>query len=410
MLRGLLIVPEDAVEDQRPEGAIKSATFGRRKVRPRVCIADGKQHIRKFLGEALEEIGFITCECTQVAELDAALDAQLSDLVVVGLSSGGVEAAAILKVLAARAYSGEVLLLGPRSSSVVAAVQELGEQLDLAMLPVLATPFGIEGLRDSVATLLPTDAPPSPPVDVLEALDAGWVELWYQPKFDTRTLQLSGAEALIRVRHPTWGIVSPAYFLPDAGDSHFRAISDFVIGQAISDWHNFITERRGVEISINLSISFLRDPESVAGLCRKMPDHSAFEGLIIEIDAADVFHNMDLAKAVARQVRFSNIAVSIDDLGSEWPSLVGLHDFPFVEIKVDQQFITGCAKDRLKQTNGRQILELADGFGARTVAEGVETQADFLAVREMGFDVVQGFLFGKPMTAKQFMLTTLRGA
>ena len=77
------------MEDQRPEGAIKSATFGRRKVRPRVCIADGKQHIRKFLGEALEEIGFITCECTQVAELDAALDAQLSDLVVVGLSSGG---------------------------------------------------------------------------------------------------------------------------------------------------------------------------------------------------------------------------------------------------------------------------------------------------------------------------------
>ena len=356
----------------------------------------------------MEEIGFITCECTQVGELDAALNAQLSDLVVVGLSSGGVEAAAILKALAARVYSGEVLLLGPRSSSVVAAVHELGEELNLAMLPTLATPFGTEGLRDSVATLLPTDAPSNPPVDVLEALDAGWVELWYQPKFNTRTLQLSGAEALIRLRHPTWGIVSPAYFLPDAGDSHFRAISDFLIGQAISDWHDFITERRGVEISINLPISFLQDPESVAGLCRKMPDHSAFEGLIVEIDAADVFHNLDLARAVARQVRFSNIAISIDDLGSEWPSLVGLHDFPIVEIKVDQQFIVGCADDRLKQTNCRQILELADGFGARTVAEGVETRADYFAVREMGFDVVQGFRFGKPMPAKKFMRTTLR--
>jgi EAL domain-containing protein (putative c-di-GMP-specific phosphodiesterase class I) len=410
MLRGLLIVPEDAVEHQRPEGAIKSATFGRRKVRPRVCIADGKQHIRKFLGEALEEIGFITCECTQVGELDAALDAQLSDLVVVGLSSGGVEAAAILKALAARAYSGEVLLLGPRSSSVVAAVQELGEELNLAMLPALATPFGTEGLRDSVATLLPADAPPNPPVDVLEALGAGWVELWYQPKFNTRTLQLCGAEALIRLRHPTWGIVSPAYFIPDAGDSHFRAISNFVIDQAISDWRKFVTERRGVEIAINLPISSLQDPESVASLCRKMPDHPAFEGLIVEIDAADVFHNLDLARAVARQLRFSNIAVSIDDLGSEWPSLGGLHDFPFVEIKVDQQFIDGCADDRLKQTNCRQILELADGFGARTVAEGVETRADYLTVREMGFDTVQGFLFGKPMTAKQFVRTTLRGA
>jgi len=64
---------------QRPEEAIKSATFGRRKVKPRVLIADGRQHIRKFLGESLEEFGFITCECTQVGELGALLDAQLLD-------------------------------------------------------------------------------------------------------------------------------------------------------------------------------------------------------------------------------------------------------------------------------------------------------------------------------------------
>ena len=391
---------------QRPEGAIKSATFGRRKVRPRVCLVEGKQHIRKFLAEALEEIGCITCECTQVDDLGVVLDAQLPDLVVVGLSSGGTEAAATLKALAARAFGGEVLLLGPRGSSVVAAVQELGEQLDLEMLPALATPFGTESLHDSVATLLPTDAPPSPPIDVVEALDAGWVELWYQPKFNMRTLQLCGAEALVRLRHPSRGIVSPADFMPDKGDSRFHAISDFVIGRAINDWHNFNIEGRGVEIAINLPITFLQDPESVASLCRKMPDHPAFEGLIVEIDAADVFHNLDLAKAVARQVRFSNIAISLDDLGSEWPLLVGLHDFPFVEIKVDQQFIVGCAGDRLKQTNCRQILKLADGFGARTVAEGVETRADFFTVREMGFDVVQGFLFAKPMTAKKVRAET----
>ncbi len=161
------------MENQRPEEAIKLATFGRRKIRPRVCVADGKQHIRTFLGEALEELGFITCECTQIGELSAVLDAQLPDLVVVGLSAGGIEAAAMLKALAARAFDGKVLLLGPRDSPVVAAVQELGEQLGIAMLPTLATPFGSEGLRNSVATLLPVEAPPSPPVDVAEALSVG---------------------------------------------------------------------------------------------------------------------------------------------------------------------------------------------------------------------------------------------
>jgi EAL domain-containing protein (putative c-di-GMP-specific phosphodiesterase class I) len=75
------------------------------------------------------------------------------------------------------------------------------------------------------------------PVDVVEAMSAGWLELWYQPKVDTHTVAVSGAEALIRMRHPTWGIVTPAYFIPDDGDPQFRALSEFVIDQAIHDWH-----------------------------------------------------------------------------------------------------------------------------------------------------------------------------
>jgi DNA-binding NtrC family response regulator len=108
--------------NQQAEEAIKSATFGRRKVVPRVCVVDGKPHVRKFIGEALEELGFITCQCAQVGELSAVLDGQvMPDLVVVGLSAGGIEAAAILEALAARAFEGNVLLLGPRNSLMVAA-------------------------------------------------------------------------------------------------------------------------------------------------------------------------------------------------------------------------------------------------------------------------------------------------
>ena len=387
--------------------AIKLTTFGRRKVAPRVCIADGKRHIRKFLGQALEELGFITCECTQVGELSAVLDGQAPDLVIVGLSTGGIDPGVILEALATRSFDGKVLLLGPRNSLMLAAVQELGDQRGIAMLPTLATPFDSRSLGNSVAALLPTEAPPSPVIEAAEALRGDWVELWYQPKFDTHTLELCGAEALIRVRHPTWGVIPAAYFLPDKDDPYLSILSEFVIGRAVEDWHNFI-QHRAIEISINLPMIFFQDSKSVQTLRRQMPDHPAFEGLIVEISAADIISNLGLTKAAARQLRFSNIAISIDDLGSDWPSLVGLHDFPFVEIKVDRQFIAGCANDRLKQTVCRQILDLADGFGARTVAEGVETRADFFTVREMGFDLVQGFLFAKPMTAQKFALTTLR--
>jgi hypothetical protein len=106
------------------------------------------------------------------------------------------------------------------------------------MLPLRPTPFSDGDLRHRVATLLPMEAPPNPPVDVAEALHSNWLELWYQPKIEVRSLTLSGAEALIRMRHPTWGTVPPAYFLPDDDDPYFCALSQFVISQAVGDWRN----------------------------------------------------------------------------------------------------------------------------------------------------------------------------
>jgi EAL domain-containing protein (putative c-di-GMP-specific phosphodiesterase class I) len=392
---------------RRVEETSQLVTFGRRKVRPRVCIADDKQHIRTFLGETLEELGFIICQCARTCELGVVLDRHLPDLIVLGLSGGAVEATEILKILAARTFDGKVLLLGRRNVPAVVAVRELGEQLGIAMLPMLSTPFDDRNLRDSVAALLPVEQPLTSPVDVAEAVSAGWLELWYQPKLDLRTLSVSSAEALIRMRHPTWGVVPPAYFIPDDGDPHFRALSEFVVGRAVDDWHTFVVRHGHVEIAINLPIEFLQDPESLQTLCLHMPSHPAFEGLIVEINGTEVVRNLMLLKDIARQLRFCNISLSIDDLGAEWPSFAEIEDFPFFEIKVDQKFITGCADDRLKQMICRRILHIADIVGARTVAEGVETRADFLCVREMGFDMVQGFLFAKPMPALKFARTML---
>ena len=179
------------------------------------------------------------------------------------------------------------------------------------------------------------------------------------------------------------------------------------IGQAVDDWHTFVVRYGHVEIAINLPIEFLRDPESLRALCLHMPDLPAFEGLIVEINGTEVVRNLMLLTDIAKQLRFCNINLSIDDLGAEWPSFAQIKDFPFFEIKVDRKFITGCADDRLKQMICRRILDMAGIVGARTVAEGVETRADFLCVREMGFNMVQGFLFAKPMPALKFARTML---
>jgi EAL domain-containing protein (putative c-di-GMP-specific phosphodiesterase class I) len=383
------------------------ATFGQRKMAPRVCIIDPKRHIRTFLADALDELGFIASECAAAAELPSLLEQQLPDLVVLGMPSDGVEAGNILRILVTKMFDGQVLLIGPRDSIIVNALRQLGEETGIAMLPPLTTPFSADGLRASVATLLPQKAPPSPPVDVAEALKAGWLELWYQQKIDVHTLAPRGAEALIRMRHPAWGVVPPASFIPDSKDPQFKGLSDFVVSRAIEDWHYFIGQHGPVDVSINLPIGFLEDPASVSRLCRQIPDHPAFGGLIVEVKGAEIIQNLDLAIDAAKRMRFHNIAISIDDVGADWPSLSELTSFPFVEIKVDREFVTGCADSRLKQTVCRHILELADRVGARTVAKGVETRSDLVATHEMGFDLAQGYLFGKPANARKFARSAL---
>ena len=109
----------------------------------------------------------------------------------------------------------------------------------------------------------------------------------------TRSLALSGAEALIRIRHPTWGIVPPAYFIPGDGDPHFRALSDFVIRRAIDDWRYFVSQLGGIEVAINLPVAFLQDSESVKNLCEQLPDHPAFQGLIVEINGTEVVRGLE---------------------------------------------------------------------------------------------------------------------
>jgi CheY-like chemotaxis protein len=115
--------------------------------------ADGRDHVRTFLVEALEELGFVTCECRHARELASVLDARKPDLVILGLSTGAVEAGEILRILAARRFDGKVLLHGAPACPAMAAIQELAEELEIAMLPKLDTPFSEAGLRNSVAVL-----------------------------------------------------------------------------------------------------------------------------------------------------------------------------------------------------------------------------------------------------------------
>lgn len=386
----------------------RRGTFGRRRVAPRVGIIDRKPSIRTFLADTFEDLGFIPQGFAEASEIVPALSTIEPDLVVVVMSGDLEGTESLLKLLATALFRGKVMLMGGRSLPALAHVQQLGEQLGLAMLPVLSTPFRPNELKERVTGLLPADPPPALPVDFAEALGNNWLELWYQPKIDPRALSASSAEALIRLRHPTWGIVPPACFLPREGDPHFRALSDFVILKAMADWMRFAVDCQPIEIAVNLPVAVLADPDFVARLYRQLPDHPAFNRLVVEIDSSELIGNAEHVRRVMRGLGSRRIGISIDNLGTESSSLAGLEGFPIMELKIARTVVNGCADDRLKRAMCGTILDIARRLGARTVAEGVETRTDLHAAREMGFDLVQGFLFGKPMEARKFARTLRR--
>jgi EAL domain-containing protein (putative c-di-GMP-specific phosphodiesterase class I) len=239
-------------------------------------------------------------------------------------------------------------------------------------------------------------------VDPIQALQNGWVELWYQPKVDAQALAMLGAEALLRVRHPVVGIVPPRFFIETPGEFRVQTLSESIIKLATSDWARFLAHRLAIEIAIELPMAYFRDQRGIDYLCRQLPDHPHFPGLVLEIDSADFARNWSLAKAIAQTLRYRNVVLSVDRVGARCTWLRRIREVPFVELKIDPTLVRGCATDKRKRLICQEIYNLAQGFGVRTVGEGADSWSDALLLRDLGCQAIQGSLFAKPAPHKQF--------
>ena len=387
--------------DDREQQECEIIQFGRRQIPPRACVVENRTHVRMFLADMLDELGFIAREAN-TTDIRTTLREFRPDVIILGPLSAGLEVQAVLRTLQAQAYGGAVMLFGGRSSEALIHNHQFGEQAGLAMLPPLGTPFRARDLDANLDRFLPVQPPPPLPVDIDEALCNGWLELWYQSKIDAGSLVPRGADALVRVRHPTWGVVAPAYFIPAADDPYLHALSRFVIARALADSVEFAAANNPVRISIPLPLLALEDLQFVDRVLEKLPEKARLNGFLIAVDCVDLVNDYPLVRHIGAQLALRNIGMTLNDVDAEGAALAGGRDLPLVEMKVGRKFVRGCADDRIKQARCAEIVAIAHESGAKSVAEGVERQSDFLAVRDLGFDLVQGNMFAKPMAPRKF--------
>lgn len=366
-------------------------------------IVDDDPQIRSVVANVLTSSGYLAHQLATGIEVEAALLQWPPAVIVLDLSLGNSDAIEVIRNLSAMRFRGVVILISGRDEATVAEVQEIGKRRGLRMLEPLGKPFRVNDLRDRLGVAREHEERSPSDVSLEAAIKNSWLELWYQPKIDLRTMLICGAEALIRLRHPVHGILPPADFLPRPSDPLYHALTDYVVRRSLLDWSTFADNRMTSRIAINVPASVLQRPGFVANLRDCLPKHPKFPGLIVEITEDEAITDPELAREIAVQLKLYDVYVSIDDFGAGYSSLQRLTELPFAEIKLDRSFVQGCAKDERRREICQRVAELAKRFGIVAVAEGVEATDDLQVLIQMGYDVGQGYLFAKPMPTQSFV-------
>lgn len=240
--------------------------------------------------------------------------------------------------------------------------------------------------------------------DLRRAIDQGQLTLYYQPQIDLKTGNMTGVEALVRWQHPERGLVSPAHFIPLAEETGLIVpIGEWVLREACKQKKIWLEAGKNVgQVALNLSPRQFRQknfPGKVETILRETGLDPKY--LELEITESCAMEHAGETITQLNQLNQMGIQLAIDDFGTGYSSLAYLQRFPIQKLKIDRSFIHDIHDDANDAAIAKTIIGLAHNLQLCVVAEGVENevQADWL--RNQGCDQAQGFLYAKPMTAKQ---------
>ena len=232
-------------------------------------------------------------------------------------------------------------------------------------------------------------------------------EVYYQPKYDPKTLELRGAEALIRWNSPEYGFVSPGRFIPIFEKNGFiTEIDHYMIWHVAADQKMWRDMGYNVGcVSVNVSWAHFAEKD-LAYQIRDMVDSVGcpHELLEIELTESAFFDDQNAMIETIKALKSFGFKVSMDDFGAGYSSLNSLKDMPLDVLKLDAGFFRGEKAGDRGQIVVSETIKLAKSLNMKTVAEGVEEkeQVDFLA--SQGCDMIQGYYFAKPMPKSEYVL------
>ncbi|MDP9011383.1 MAG: EAL domain-containing protein [Pseudomonadota bacterium] len=241
--------------------------------------------------------------------------------------------------------------------------------------------------------------------DMHTALEQKQFQLHYQPKVNTTTGVMHGAEALLRWQHPLRGAIPPSEFIPIAEESGLiGSIGSWVVREACRQaraWQ--VAGLPPLRVAVNLSPSQFRQGDIVA-MIRDALDQAGLEPRFLEVELTEttVMSDPEESIAVLEQLSAMGVLVSIDDFGTGYSSMSYLRRFPIDKLKIDRGFISEVLSSPDDASIVRAIISLAHSLRLKVVAEGVESTGQLEFLKSLGCDQYQGFLFSRALPAPEF--------
>ncbi|MEQ4719056.1 EAL domain-containing protein [Nonomuraea sp. B19D2] len=237
--------------------------------------------------------------------------------------------------------------------------------------------------------------------DLRRAIDNRELRLHYQPKVSLETGAVQGVEALLRWHHPVHGSIAPSEFVPLAEQSYLmRPLTAHVIEAALEQAARWWHAGMRVPISVNISARDLLDSALPERLEEGLAEHGLPPGAIqLEVTERILTGDQAYTQETIKALATLGVPLALDDFGTGYSSLIRLQRLAVSEVKIDASFVRRIAESEDDDRIVRSIVDLVRSLGLRSVAEGVESDEVAMRLAEMGCDMGQGWLFGRPMPA-----------
>jgi diguanylate cyclase (GGDEF)-like protein len=237
--------------------------------------------------------------------------------------------------------------------------------------------------------------------ELSRAIEREEIVVEYQPIVSLETGRIAAAEALVRWQHPVRGLVTPAEFVPLAEETGLiEALDHHVLKQACEQAHRW-THAAPLDgpprVHVNLSVGNLRDPKLVQRVLALLSEFElAPDQLVLEVTETQLLGDGATSAERFQELRTHGVRIALDDFGTGYSSLSYLHSLPVDSLKIAKPFVDGLTSGRRHASFIGMILELARTLELEVIAEGIETREQLDALRELGTELGQGYLLGRP--------------